>query len=179
MDLVLATTQPCTPCAETGIHIQSTQDQRGLFEQDHGISESSILTGETSVHPSQDTRSCNDGTSSELVSMAYKVGKKCTCDEAIIDHFATFPPELIEPCILAGSRAGDVVLDPFMGSGTTAGVALKHGRQYLGCELNPDYGSLQAERIASLAAPQVKTLARHQTEKPAANDLKINQHALF
>lgn len=94
-------------------------------------------------------------------------------------HFATFPAELIEPCILAGSRAGDVVLDPFMGSGTTAGVALKHGRQYLGCELNPDYGSLQAERIASLAAPQVKTLARHQTEKPAANDLKINQHALF
>lgn len=94
-------------------------------------------------------------------------------------HFATFPAELIEPCILAGSRAGDVVLDPFMGSGTTAGVALKHGRQYLGCELNPEYGRLQAERIASLAAPQVKTLARHQTEKPAANDLKINQHALF
>jgi len=94
-------------------------------------------------------------------------------------HFATFPAELIEPCILAGSRAGDVVLDPFMGSGTTAGVALKHGRQYLGCELNPDYGSLQAERIASLAAPQVKELDSHQIEKPTANDLKINQHALF
>ena len=87
-------------------------------------------------------------------------------------HFATFPAELIEPCILAGSRSGDVVLDPFMGSGTTAGVALKHGRQYLGCELNPDYGSLQAARIASLAAPQVKKLDRHQTEKPAANDDK-------
>lgn len=94
-------------------------------------------------------------------------------------HFATFPAELIEPCILAGSRAGDVVLDPFMGSGTTAGVALKHGRQYLGCELNPDYGSLQAERIASLAAPQVKELGSHQIEKPAANDPQINQHALF
>lgn len=94
-------------------------------------------------------------------------------------HFATFPAELIEPCILAGSRAGDVVLDPFMGSGTTAGVALKHGRQYLGCELNPDYGSLQAERIASLAAQQVKELGSHQIEKPAANDHQINQHALF
>lgn len=94
-------------------------------------------------------------------------------------HFATFPPELIEPCILAGSRSGDVVLDPFMGSGTTAGVALKHGRQYLGCELNPDYGSLQAERIASLAATQVKKLDSHQIEKPAANDPQINQHALF
>jgi DNA modification methylase len=63
-------------------------------------------------------------------------------------HFATFPPDLIEPCILAGSRPGDVVLDPFMGSGTTAAVALQHGRQYLGCELNPDYGPLQNERIA-------------------------------
>ena len=62
-------------------------------------------------------------------------------------HFATFPPALIEPCILAGSRPGDVVLDPFMGSGTTAAVALQHGRQYLGCELNAEYGALQAERI--------------------------------
>ena len=94
-------------------------------------------------------------------------------------HFATFPPALIEPCVLAGSRAGDVVLDPFIGSGTTAGVALKHGRQYLGCELNPEYGRLQAERIASLAAPQVKELGSHQIEKPAANDPQINQHALF
>lgn len=62
-------------------------------------------------------------------------------------HFATFPPALIEPCILAGSRPGDVVLDPFMGSGTTAAVALQHGRQYLGCELNLEYESLQQERI--------------------------------
>ena len=63
-------------------------------------------------------------------------------------HFATFPPALIEPCVLAGSRAGDAVLDPFMGSGTTAAVALQHGRTYLGCELNPEYGALQQERIA-------------------------------
>ena len=62
-------------------------------------------------------------------------------------HFATFPPALIEPCILAGSRPGDIVLDPFMGSGTTASVALQHGRQYLGCELNEEYGALQEERI--------------------------------
>jgi DNA modification methylase len=63
-------------------------------------------------------------------------------------HFATFPPALIEPCVLAGSRAGDAVLDPFMGSGTTAAVALQHGRAYLGCELNLEYGALQQERIA-------------------------------
>ncbi len=65
-------------------------------------------------------------------------------------HFATFPPALIEPCILAGSRPGDVVLDPFMGSGTTAQVALQHDRKYLGCELNPEYGPLQQERISSV-----------------------------
>lgn len=65
-------------------------------------------------------------------------------------HFATFPPALIEPCILAGSRSGDIVLDPFMGSGTTASVALQHGRRYLGCELNPEYGPLQQERISSV-----------------------------
>lgn len=62
-------------------------------------------------------------------------------------HFATFPKELIIPCILAGSRKGDIVLDPFMGSGTTAQVALEIDRQYLGCELNPEYKKLQDERI--------------------------------
>ena len=65
-------------------------------------------------------------------------------------HFATFPPALIEPCILAGSRPGDIVLDPFMGSGTTAAVALQHGRKFLGCELNEDYAALQQERIRAL-----------------------------
>lgn len=62
-------------------------------------------------------------------------------------HFATFPPALIEPCILAGSAPGDVVLDPFMGSGTTAAVAIEHGRQFAGCELNPEYGPLQQDRV--------------------------------
>jgi DNA modification methylase len=66
-------------------------------------------------------------------------------------HFATFPPDLIEPCILAGSRPYDVVLDPFMGSGTTAQVAIQHGRKYLGCELNPAYQELQCKRIAEAA----------------------------
>lgn len=63
-------------------------------------------------------------------------------------HFATFPPALVEPCILAGSRKGDIVLDPFMGSGTTAQVALQNGRQYLGCELNLEYKVLQDERLS-------------------------------
>lgn len=64
-------------------------------------------------------------------------------------HFATFPPDLIEPCILAGSRPNDIVLDPFMGSGTTAQVAMENGRKYLGCELNKVYEELQINRINS------------------------------
>ncbi len=62
-------------------------------------------------------------------------------------HFATFPTDLIEPCILAGAPKGGLVLDPFNGSGTTGYVALKHGRRYIGCELNPDYVALSVERI--------------------------------
>lgn len=62
-------------------------------------------------------------------------------------HFATYPPELIEPCVLAGSREGDWVLDPFSGSGTTGVVALMHGRNYVGCELNPDYADISLNRI--------------------------------
>ena len=71
-------------------------------------------------------------------------------------HFAVYPEELIVPCILAGSRKNDIVLDPFMGSGTTAAVALKNGRQYLGCELNQEYQQLQDERIAAASIVQEK-----------------------
>ena len=62
-------------------------------------------------------------------------------------HFAVYPPELIEPCIKAGSEKGDCVLDPFMGSGTTAMVAKALGRDYIGCELHEDYGNLIQQRI--------------------------------
>ena len=62
-------------------------------------------------------------------------------------HFATYPPDLIEPCILAGSEKGDIILDPFMGSGTTAMVAKSLGRDYIGCELHEDYGNLIQKRV--------------------------------
>lgn len=62
-------------------------------------------------------------------------------------HFATFPERLIEPCILAGSRAGDTVLDPFMGAGTTAVVAQRLGREYVGAELNPEYAAIAENRL--------------------------------
>jgi len=62
-------------------------------------------------------------------------------------HFATYPTDLIEPCILAGSKEGDTVLDPFSGSGTTGEVAMKRGRNYIGLELNPDYAKLSEKRL--------------------------------
>lgn len=65
-------------------------------------------------------------------------------------HFATFPPELIRPCILAGCKVGGVVLDPFMGSGTTAYVAKEEGRDFIGIEIQPEYEALIQERLAEL-----------------------------
>ena len=66
-------------------------------------------------------------------------------------HFAVYPEELIEPCVMAGSRVGDIILDPFFGSGTTGAVAQKLGRQYIGCELNQGYEQLQKDRLQQTA----------------------------
>ena len=65
-------------------------------------------------------------------------------------HFATFPPKLIEPCILAGSKAGDKVLDPFAGSGTTLWVAEQNGRDSVGIELNAEYIELINKRMDNM-----------------------------
>ena len=62
-------------------------------------------------------------------------------------HFATFPPKLIEPCILAGCPVDGIVLDPFCGSGTTGMVALRHGRRFIGIELNAEYVDMAHRRI--------------------------------
>ena len=62
-------------------------------------------------------------------------------------HFATYPRELIVPCIRAGSEKGDIILDPFMGSGTTAMTAKELGRDYIGCELNKEYENLIKQRL--------------------------------
>jgi DNA modification methylase len=63
-------------------------------------------------------------------------------------HFAVMPEALVEPCILAGSAPGDLVLDPFTGSGTVGVVALRHGRRFVGCELNAEYVEMARRRIA-------------------------------
>ena len=73
-------------------------------------------------------------------------------------HFAVFPPKLIEPMVLAGSAEGDTVLDPFAGSGTTGMVALRHGRSFIGCELNREYVELARRRIVD-DAPLLNQMA--------------------
>ena len=70
-------------------------------------------------------------------------------------HFATFPEALIEPMILAGCPKGGIVLDPFMGAGTTGLVAKKNSRHYLGCELNPEYIKIAETRINGQTPPML------------------------
>lgn len=70
-------------------------------------------------------------------------------------HFATFPPALVIPCVKAGSREGDLVLDPFCGSGTTGVVARKLARRFVGIELNPDYADMARRRISRECPPNL------------------------
>lgn len=69
-------------------------------------------------------------------------------------HFATYPRALVEPCIKAGSKPGDLILDPFSGSGTTGQVALENGRDYIGIELNPEYIRLAEKRLRGVVGYQ-------------------------
>jgi DNA modification methylase len=77
-------------------------------------------------------------------------------------HFAVMPEALVEPCILASSKPDDLVLDPFTGSGTVAVVALKHGRNFVGVELNPEYAEIAKNRI--------------QTSQPMFNEVNVDFH---
>lgn len=75
-------------------------------------------------------------------------------------HFAVFPPALITPCILAGSRPGDTVLDLFNGSGTTGEVALTHGREYIGIDLSEEYAKLTHKRLAKVQTSFISRLQK-------------------
>jgi DNA modification methylase len=110
-----------------------------------GAAGSSFNKGKTSVHQlgrSSDAERYDDGKRNRR--SVWTIPTKPYAGA----HFATFPPALIEPCILAGSRPGDVVLDPFGGSGTTAQVAQSLGRQWIICELNDAYKPLIDARVA-------------------------------
>jgi DNA modification methylase len=75
---------------------------------------------------------------------------RVTPEPSKIAHYAMFPQKLITPCILCGCPENEIVLDPFMGSGTTAVVAKKLGRKYIGCEINPEYARIAERRIAEI-----------------------------
>jgi len=71
------------------------------------------------------------------------------------DHYATFPPDLIAPCVLAGCPENGIVLDPFIGSGTTGLVAKNHNRRYVGIELNPEYIKMAEKRLSQFTIFEV------------------------
>ena len=85
------------------------------------------------------------------------------------EHFAMFPEKLVEPCILAGSREGDTVLDPFFGSGTTGAVAKRLQREYIGIDLNPCYLAKAKLRIASVKSKPSQENAAEKLQKPQEN----------
>jgi site-specific DNA-methyltransferase (adenine-specific) len=76
-------------------------------------------------------------------------------------HFAVMPPALVKPCVLAGSRPGDLVIDPFMGAGTVAMVAHRLDRRWLGCELSEEYATIARERLEPLTSQQRLFAADH------------------
>jgi DNA modification methylase len=139
------TSQRDTACAQTRGRTPDTKpsggssaprpDTRGSTEQgsDSGDSRLTETASRTGGKQKISSGSCDE--------------KYCTCGVVSIDHFATFPPKLVEPCILAGCPEGGTVLDPFAGSGTTLAVAMEHGRNAIGIELNAEYIDLARRRL--------------------------------
>jgi site-specific DNA-methyltransferase (cytosine-N4-specific) len=137
-----------------------TKNQKYYFDHE-AIKEDSVDIESTSKRYEKNFNAFNGGMETGAISRNNPVaklefdGKRNKRDVWTINtksykgaHFAVYPEELIEPCILAGSKAGDIVLDPFFGSGTTGAVAQNLGRKWIGCELNKDYEKLQNERLA-------------------------------
>jgi len=110
-----------------------------------------VVQGERKTH----VRKCkqNESFSSSMTEMVEVRNKRSVWtvpSQSYKDaHFATYPEKLIEPCILAGSRPGDVVIDPFGGSGTTGKVSIENGRKAILCEMNPDYIPLIKNRCST------------------------------
>jgi DNA modification methylase len=107
----------------------------------------------------QQARTLPDGSVQTIVTSPPYFGLRDYGEER---HFAVYPPELIRPCILAGARPGDTVLDPFSGSGTTGMVATQEGRKYIGIDLNSDYLDLSlktrfAQPVLNFGAEQAQS----------------------
>lgn len=93
-------------------------------------------------------------------------------------HFAAFPPQLAETCILAGCPAGGIVLDPFFGSGTTGLAAKRNGRLYIGVEINPAFCELAEERIAAGVRQRRRGARQKESAKQSESPPKAAQNAL-
>lgn len=143
---------------EDGYNGQATKDYAGSGVQDASATKSRIIDNARSRIDKQRGHSRrHDGfndrwdklTREEQMSLGSNKRDVWTVAPANYKeaHFATFPPDLIKPCILAGAPAGGVVLDPFAGSGTTGEVALEYGRRFVGIELNPEYVDLIHQRL--------------------------------
>lgn len=143
MARVPATTRPCTPSVEIPACIERTEEEHGLSGLAGRTSESNIEQDGLVDHPSAQSSFRNEDS---LCSCAYYR----TVTEQI-SHFATFPEELPRLCIMAGSKLGDTVLDPFAGAGTVGAVCEKTGRGFVGIELNPAYVAMAERRIAGVA----------------------------
>jgi DNA modification methylase len=126
-------------------------DADAVKEPDAGTDHARVvLDGQPSLEPSNGLRSKHNGIRTEGGRNGQGRNRRSvwtvTTKPYKEAHFATFPPQLIEPCILAGCPAGGTVLDPFGGSGTTGEVAAKHGRNAVLIELNPEYLALAQDR---------------------------------
>lgn len=132
------TNPSCSVCGKTLSRIDDIQEELSMAGLAGRISESNTWPGAMDDHP--------------LVQTLFRIVRKsslpippkCLCiyyhrKVSKSSHFATFPPKLIEPCVLAGSPAGGTVIDPFMGAGTTAIVSYRHGRRFAGIELSQKY----------------------------------------
>lgn len=118
---------------------QSTTSHGGSRPQCGGKLAVLQPTGQGNLGMVAGTRGRNKRTVWSITSQPYK--------SPIGQHFAQMPPKLVEPCILAGSRRGDLVLDPFAGSGTVGQVAIEHGRRFVGIELMPDHVAIAIDRL--------------------------------
>jgi DNA modification methylase len=143
----LETTLSCMPCDGTSRRTDDTLASPVISGSAVRTLESNTGQDEMDGHPSAETPSRNADNSS-------LAGSDCTCEWYIeksekTSHFATFPPDLIEPCIKAGCPKGGTVLDPFGGAGTTGLVADRLGRNAILLELNPTYAEMARRRISS------------------------------
>lgn len=121
-------------------------DQNAIRDQAMGV-ERSMSFGKPKERNDNDRVFEVDGLLGRNKPSVWTIGTRMFIGE----HFASYPEKLIEPCVLAGSRVGDVVLDPFCGSGTTGVVSVSLQRNFIGCELNPEYAEMSRRRIRESA----------------------------